>query len=108
MLLLRALHLCALSLTFSAVSTDDFLYDDFPDDFLWGVATSSYQIEGAWNLDGKSILMHLICILRQRMDHGSCAVFSGYNCYISQRSIVTMARLLCVDVCADVKVDVSI
>lgn len=25
----------------------------FPDNFLWGVATASYQIEGAWNLDGK-------------------------------------------------------
>jgi len=25
----------------------------FPDDFLWGTATSSYQIEGAANLDGK-------------------------------------------------------
>ena len=25
----------------------------FPDDFLWGVATASYQIEGAWNADGK-------------------------------------------------------
>lgn len=26
----------------------------FGDDFLWGVATASYQIEGAWNVDGKS------------------------------------------------------
>ncbi|CAG2207103.1 LCT [Mytilus edulis] len=38
----------------SVIGTDDFYHDTFPNDFLWGVATSSYQIEGAWNEGGKS------------------------------------------------------
>jgi beta-glucosidase len=27
---------------------------DFPPDFLWGVATAAYQVEGAWNSGGRS------------------------------------------------------
>ncbi len=25
----------------------------FPDGFLWGMASAAYQVEGAWNIDGK-------------------------------------------------------
>ena len=37
----------------SAGAPDVFVPYQFPKDFIWGVATASYQIEGAWNVDGK-------------------------------------------------------
>ncbi|MCX6254469.1 MAG: GH1 family beta-glucosidase [Bacteroidia bacterium] len=38
---------------FRYLPAGDFVKTDFGPDFKWGVASSSYQIEGAWNLDGK-------------------------------------------------------
>jgi beta-glucosidase len=39
---------------FRYMPAKDFVKADFGPDFKWGVAASSYQTEGAWNLDGKS------------------------------------------------------
>ncbi|XP_067935078.1 cytosolic beta-glucosidase-like [Watersipora subatra] len=30
-------------------------FQKFPENFLWGTATASYQVEGAWNADGKGV-----------------------------------------------------
>ncbi|XP_032801046.2 lactase/phlorizin hydrolase isoform X1 [Petromyzon marinus] len=32
---------------------DEFVYGVFPSEFTWSAATSSYQVEGAWDADGK-------------------------------------------------------
>merc|ERR1712038_18472 len=49
--ILPTLLLASLALAYSP--EEELLYDSFPDDFLWGSATAAYQIEGAWNEDGK-------------------------------------------------------
>ena len=38
--------------------TDPFLCDKFPEDFVWGTATASYQIEGAWNVSGMFFIFY--------------------------------------------------
>ena len=38
---------------FNETSRDKFVIGSFPDYFQFGTATAAYQIEGAWNVDGK-------------------------------------------------------
>ena len=38
--------------------------DKFKDDFLWGSASAAYQVEGAWDQDGKGkSIWDIYCLL---------------------------------------------
>jgi len=51
--LIFSVLLSSIALALAYSPEEELLYDSFPDDFLWGSATAAYQIEGAWNEDGK-------------------------------------------------------
>jgi beta-glucosidase len=54
--LLGAAALSAIPQTLQALSTSaEFTRHDFGRNFKWGVATAAYQIEGAYNIDGKGL-----------------------------------------------------
>ncbi len=43
----------------------------FPQDFIWGSATSAYQIEGAWNTDGKGpSIWDVFCLIPGKVQDG--------------------------------------
>jgi beta-glucosidase/6-phospho-beta-glucosidase/beta-galactosidase len=50
--LILALALCS---NYMSVSQAELFRGEFSKDFIWGCASSAYQIEGAWNADGKGV-----------------------------------------------------
>ena len=38
-----------------AIAQDEIARAQFPDGFLWGMATAAFQVEGAWNEDGRGM-----------------------------------------------------
>lgn len=55
LLILKIAILALTSLSFVNSQDDEFLYGKFPDGFMWGLATSAYQIEGGWDSHGISL-----------------------------------------------------
>ena len=54
------------------MATNTFSKADFGKDFLWGVATAAAQIEGAWNVDGKSpTIWDTFCEKKGKIHDGS-------------------------------------
>ncbi|KRT82775.1 glycoside hydrolase, partial [Oryctes borbonicus] len=66
---------------------------EFPDNFLFGVATASYQIEGGWNTSGKgeNIWDHLVHTYPERIKDRSTGDIScnSYQYYLEDVSYLT-------------------
>lgn len=43
----------------AAIKENEDEKNKFPTDFLWGASTSAYQVEGAWNEEGKNHLFRI-------------------------------------------------
>ncbi|KAF5307525.1 hypothetical protein FQR65_LT06880 [Abscondita terminalis] len=70
----------------------------FPDDFLFGTATSSHQIEGAWDVDGKGPSMwdHFTHAYPEKINNGSNADIAT-NAYYKTKEDVQLLKNLGVD-----------
>ncbi|KAJ9556443.1 hypothetical protein OSB04_011057 [Centaurea solstitialis] len=62
---------------------DDVKRQNFPNNFLFGVGTSAYQVEGAWNVDGKGLSIWDCFTLRNpdkiSGDANACVTVDSYS-----------------------------
>lgn len=66
----------------------------FPADFWWGCSTSAYQIEGAWNEDGKGpSIWDAFALIPGKIDHGDTAQTAANHYHRWQEDVELMAAL---------------
>ncbi|XP_068122010.1 klotho [Hyperolius riggenbachi] len=58
-----------------------FLYDTFPSDFIWSVGTAAYQVEGAWQKDGRAPSIWDTCCQKDGRASGEVASDSYNNLF---------------------------
>ncbi|PWA79244.1 glycoside hydrolase family 1 [Artemisia annua] len=70
-------------LILSGKDDHDIKREDFPRDFMFGVGTSAYQVEGAWNADGKGLSTWDCFTLRhpEKISNGAnaCVTVDNYS-----------------------------
>nr|XP_040039052.1 klotho [Gasterosteus aculeatus aculeatus] len=68
-----------------------FLYDTFPEDFMWAVGTAAYQVEGAFEKDGKGLsIWDTFRRGGNRMATGDVGSDSYHNVYKDVRAIAQL------------------
>lgn len=66
----------------------------FPPDFIWGTATSSYQIEGAWQADGKGeSIWDRFCHTPGKIKHGHTGDVACDHYHRYRQDVALMAEL---------------
>src|SRR3990172_10303048 len=66
----------------------------FPEGFLWGAATSAYQIEGAWDEDGRGLsIWDVFCRQPPRIPGGDNGDLAADHYHRWAEDVALMARL---------------
>ncbi len=66
----------------------------FPEGFIWGAATSSYQIEGAWNEDGKGeSVWDAICHTKKVIHNGDTGDIACDHYHLYKQDVQLMKKM---------------
>ncbi|CAG5136706.1 unnamed protein product [Candidula unifasciata] len=72
---------------------DEFYYGYFPHYFIWGVATAAYQVEGAWNEDGKGPSIWDTFAHTNRIAHNETGDVACDSYHLFQRDVEMLQEL---------------